>query len=369
MSTRLRTTLPLALLVVALLVAGYVTGTAPGGPPLDPRSAAPTGTKALLDTLDALGADVRLGARPRADDTAVLVLTDTLDDDGRDAVRAFVRDGGVLLVTDPLSRLAPPSSAGSVGGVVATAAPAECDLPAAVEAGEVRPGPGDALLQAQGEATGCFGVGDGHWLVAEPEGEGVVVALGGPEALTNARLREAGHAVLAVGVLAPDPGTARVTVVAPPRPGEGDATLADLVPGSVRFALAQLGVAFLLVVAWRGRRLARPVTERQPVDLPASELVAATGDLLADARAREHAAAMLRDEARRGFAETCGLARSTPAAEVADVLVARYGVARDAVERVLGGRPTPDDDALVALGREAERLRREILHPARGAPR
>lgn len=366
MSDRLRSVTPLVVLGLAVLVAAYIGGTSPDGPPLDPTSAGPTGTRALVETLAGLGADVRIAAGPRRDDTVAVVLTDTLDDRSRDDLEVWVEGGGTLLLSDPLSPLAP-DTAGLVSDAAQfTATPLEraCELPAVGLVDEVRPPGSGAVLRAPADATGCFPAERGDWLVAEPRGEGTLVTVGGPEVLTNAQLRVADHALLAVSIIAPSPQEARVTVVRPPRPGEGDATLVDLVPGSVRLALAQLGLALLLLVAWRARRLARPVEEPGEVAIPASELVVASGNLLADAGARARAARMLRDDLRRRLAERCGLPPSTSAAQLADVLVARHGVDREDVARVFDGEPA-SDDALVTLAQSAERLRREVLHPIR----
>jgi hypothetical protein len=362
---RARTAIPLVVLVGALLVAGYISGVAPEGPPLDPRSAAPLGTKALVDTLEALGAEVRTGSEPRAGDTAVLVLTDTLDEGVRDRVRAHARDGGVVVVADPSSELTP-DRVGSVGGdhnAPGTRLRARCMVAAAVVAEEVRPRWSSAVLDSFGGGTGCFPAGGGYWLVVQPEGRGAIVALGEPGVLTNARLRESGHAVLAVGLLAPEPETAQVTIIRPPRPGEGDAELLDLVPRGVWLGLVQLGIAFLLVVLWRGRRLVQPAEERQPVALPASELVVARGNLLADARARERAARLIREDLRQELSERCGLPLSASPDQLADVLMARYGLKHEDVAPVRAGTAESESD-LVTLAQATEALRRKVLHTA-----
>src|SRR5690606_37520858 len=56
---RLRAAAPYAVLAAVLLLVGWLTADRrAGGPPLDPRSTAPDGTKALVDTLERLGAEV-----------------------------------------------------------------------------------------------------------------------------------------------------------------------------------------------------------------------------------------------------------------------------------------------------------------------
>ena len=103
-----RAWLPYALVVVAALLIGYIGG-APdnGGDPLDPRSAAPDGTKALVDTLRALDVEVTVGpAKPDASTTTALLLADELVDTQLPPVEDWVRRGGTLIVADPGSRLA-----------------------------------------------------------------------------------------------------------------------------------------------------------------------------------------------------------------------------------------------------------------------
>ena len=48
----------------------------------------------------------------------------------------------------------------------------------------------------------------------------------------------------------------------------------------VRGSLWQLALGFLVFALWKARRLGRPVAEPQPVELAASELTVAVGNLL-----------------------------------------------------------------------------------------
>ena len=119
-------------------------------------------------------------------------------------------------------------------------------------------------------------------MIAQPKGDGWVVAAGGAGAFVNDRLDSEDNAALAANILVPTEGT-RVAVPRalriPPR-GEGDKSLADLVPTGVRLALGQLLVAFVVFALWRARRLGKPVAEVPPVQIAASELVVAVGNLL-----------------------------------------------------------------------------------------
>lgn len=351
--------------VAVLFVAVTVLLAAPRreGPPLDPRSHGADGTAALLDVARELGADVRIAddlpdaGRPRV----ALVLLDDLDDPQREEVREWVADGGTLLVADPTSPLVPAVAGVTAVGFLDPPLTRGCDV-AALAAVDTIAAPGSAVYDVPSGATGCFSRGEGAWLVVRAEGAGTVVALGGPAPLTNAQLSRADNGLLAASLLAPRPGTV-VTVLEPALPGSGEDSLLDLVPVGVRLAVIQLGVAFLALALWRGRRLGPPVVEPQPVELPGSELVVAVGNLYQHAAARRRAAEALRADLRRALAERLGLPTTLRDEAVADAVALRLGdrVDRDRVLAALAG-PAPGDDAgLVRLSQELSALRRTVL--------
>jgi hypothetical protein len=210
-----------------------------------------------------------------------------------------------------------------------------------------------------GGARACFPRNDGAWLLVQPVGRGNVVRLGGAGALVNQELGEADNGLLAASLLAP---TARTTVrvLRPPLPGGGDAGLGDLIAPRVRLALWQLVVAFVLLALWRARRLGRPVTEPQPVQLPGAELVLAVGNLLQRARGRGQAAGLLTDDLRRSLAERLGLPPSAPPDLVADTAAARTGIPRERVLRALTSTTPRDEAELVALSQAIDAVRREV---------
>jgi hypothetical protein len=228
----------------------------------------------------------------------------------------------------------------------------------------VETGPVD-LLQAPAGSTACFtrNGADGRvaaWLVIVARGRGTIVVLGGPGALVNARLGHADNAVLAAALLAPHAGE-RVAVLGPRPPGTGTRTLSDLVPTRVRLMLAQLALAFVVVVAWRARRLGRPVLEAQPVELAGSELVVAVGNLLQRARGRARAATVLRQDLRRTLATRLGLATDASAEQVADAAAAWSGIPSERVRGLLDGGTPADEAALVRLGQDVESVREEVV--------
>ena len=124
----------------------------------------------------------------------------------------------------------------------------------------------------------------------------------------------------------------------------------------------RIAIAFLVLVAWRARRLGRPVEERQPVELAGSELVVAVGNLLQVAKRRDHAASLLRSDVRAHLVRRLGLPPDTPTDVIADVASRRTGADRTRIEAALADRPVGDDAGLVALGQTVEAVREEVTH-------
>jgi hypothetical protein len=363
----MRTWAPWLVVVAGLLAVGLAAGTPPDeGPPLDPSSTGPTGTKALVDTLRLLGAEVSVQSEPPGPSTTTaLLLVDRLDDATRGEVAAWVEGGGTLVVTDVSSRLSPVVPVRDAElAFLDPELRRDCDEPALRQVQRVD-APGAILQQVPEGATGCFRRGeDEAWLVVVPVGQGTVVAIGGASFLVNSALDEADNGVLALALLAPG-RSERVVVLRPPAAGEGDKGLLDLVDRRVELAFLQLAVAFGVLVVWRSRRLGRPVLEPQPVPLAGSELVVAVGELLQRAKGRDQAASVLRADLHRWLTERLGLPPTTPAQVVAEAVAARsLGVGADEVLGVLAGAPPANEDGLVALAHSVESIRARV----RGGP-
>ena len=102
------------------VVAGLLLVVVSGGPanrdaPLDPRSDAPLGTSALVTLLERLGSEVDLSTGlPRQGDEVGLLLDDRLDEDQTVSLKAWVRAGGRLVVTDPTRPGSTPATLASV---------------------------------------------------------------------------------------------------------------------------------------------------------------------------------------------------------------------------------------------------------------
>lgn len=346
-----------AVLVLAVVAGAYLSAARrTTGPPLDPGSTAADGARGLVELLDRYG-DVDVLDRPPGTRYATaVVLRDRFDRDAETDLRAWIEAGGTLLVADPGSTLTP-----AVTGTVDGLASVSCDIP---DLGAVRELPmGDAGLglEVPADASTCTTVAGDAVVVAQPVGSGRIVSIGGPAPLTNRHLDDGDAAVLAVALLAPETGTSVAFLRPELAAGSGDRSLVDLVGTPVRAALAQLLVAFGIVVLWRSRRLGRPVVEPLPVPIEGSELTDAVGRLLARGRQPAHAAAVLRDRARRDLSGPLGLPLDAPADLVAAAITARTTLEPDEARRAAAAPVTSDVD-LVEVAALLVRIREEITH-------
>lgn len=351
------------LVAVGLLLVALAGGP-PGrdGPPLDPRSDAPLGTSALVALLEGVGATVELSVGlPQASDDVVVLLQDRLDDEQAEDVAAWVGRGGRLVVLDPGSRFAPATSPVGLDDLVA--GPVERDTCTIDALGDVTSVDGGSAVRFDPPQTAerCFADGSGAYVVAQQAGPGSVVAVGGAAAVTNELLGERDNAVLAAALVAPE-GTESVRFLDPPVPaGGGQRSLPELVPGGVRRALLQLGIAFVLYAAWRAVRLGRPVAEDPPVRVAGSELVAATGRLLSRTRRPDAAAELLRARLRRRLAARVGLGADADVDRLAAAVAARHGVVPAEMSAAIGRDPVRGEDELVEVARSVSSTTSEVL--------
>lgn len=335
----------------------------PSGLPFDPRSTEPEGTKALVLTLERLGADVTLLGTPVAPDVdTLLIMVDNLDEETANQVEDFAERGGTVVVGDYSGMLANhlrPAGSGSVGFVQATL-PRACDVPALQTVERIRPGGTPVFVVPEG-ATGCFGEGETAWMIIRDVGSGTLVTTGGPTFMTNALIGEHDNAVLAAALLAPEPG-ARVGILEPsfvPASG-GTRSLGDLIPDGLLGVGLQLLIAFGIIVLWRARRLGRPVREPAPVRLPGSEIVVALGNLYQRTAAHDRAAELLRADLRRSLSEQLGVPPDVSIADIAEIAAQRSGARRDDIIRALSEPVSGGEGELVELAQLIESIRTDI---------
>lgn len=369
------------LLLTGLLISGLSADS--HYPALDPRSPDPDGTRAVVhllqkqglatrtvDTMDDLAA--ALGA---PDTTVVLPEPDLLAADQLDRLATVSRPATNRLVliapeSHALAAFAPgidllTVSAGTPKAVTSATAEPRCELPEAVRAGTAelggllyRPGPDD---------TACYPRLDHPSLLHRDTGGPDLLVLGTGHPLTNQRLAQDGNAALALGLLGSRPKLvwylpdySSATRLAQPR------GLADYVPSGWYWATLQLALAAALTALWRGRRLGPVISEELPVVVRAAETTEGRARLYQRGKARDRAADILRQAARRRLATTLGLAGTTgepDQAALCAAVAARVNRPAGDLRALLYGNAPTSDAALVRLTDDLDALERQVRQP------
>ncbi|WP_329410557.1 DUF4350 domain-containing protein [Streptomyces sp. NBC_00704] len=371
-------------LAFALLLAGAVTlavlhSEARHGA-LDPRSADPSGSRALAELLADHGvstrlvtslAEARTAARP---DTTLLVAAPDLltPPQQRDLHASTAASGGRTLLVAPSSAsvttLAPGVSADPVHSRDSLLSP-DCALPAARRAGTAETG-GIRYSTHRPGVDGCYPSERLATLLRIPDtsGDGDTVVLGAPDILSNERLDKQGNASLALQLL----GSRTHVVWYLPSLSDASATtpddekdFLDLLPSGWLWGTLQLFVAAALAALWRARRLGPLVPERLPVAIRASETVEGRARLYRKAAARDRAAAALRSTTRIRLAPLLGVPVThahTPEALLSALSAHLHGDGHT-LHSLLFGPPPGDDAALTALADQLDALEREVRRP------
>ncbi len=376
-----------AVLVAALALLALNSNGELNREPFDPDSVGPLGYQGLVRLVRELGSDIDTSLTDvddLADIDVVVIVQGDLDEVAADAVDEYVTDGGVVVVLDPTSLLAPVSQTVVPGeSVSAERRSGDCDEPALSSVDRLEApsliayGPGrsaatsgagdDAVFEScfrqisparsgAAEASGPVSVAD-----IGPNG-GVIVAID-PTLWVNDHIAQADNAVLAAAVLAPADGT-RVGFLERTRFATGDRSLWSLIDDGVRWGLLQVVLAGGLLMWWRGRRLGRPVPEVQPVALDGSDLVVATGALLQRSHRSSESAARLYDELHRLLVTRLGVAPGVPTAELAALVATRFGIDIGVVGAALSPATVTGEASLVTYSRHV----RSVRHAVRPAP-
>ncbi len=347
------------LALAALVAVGAVIVTAlsrPAGQPLDPNSAAPSGSAALARLLTDRGVvvhrstSVAAAAAAAAEDEVLIAFPGALS---VDELRQLVASGHRIVAIAP-----------------------DADALAALPAGIVIDSMNHGLVEeprcgwADGSATGPVEFPDdtinyraedpcyGGAAIVEPK----IAVLGSAGLLQNDHLADQGVAALDINAISND---GEVTTVDWLTTGSSDAGPAvasvwDLFPPFAQRAFWWLLFVLVLTVLWRGRRLGPVVREPLPVVVRAAEVVEGHGRLYRRAHARDRTAAALRSATAVRLVTRLGLPRGSSADTIAPVLAPLSG--RPAVEiRAWLGGPPPDSDAdLLVLARALSALERSI---------
>ncbi|MFJ4831359.1 DUF4350 domain-containing protein [Streptomyces sp. NPDC088747] len=371
--------LALVLLLAAAVAIAAVRSNAEHGR-LDPRSADPSGSRAVAELLADQGVSTRLvstlaEARAAAgpDTTLLVAAPDLLTGRQQTALRASTENSGgrtiLISPTSPsLGTLAPELTADPVTSFDSKLSP-DCDLPAARRAGNADTG-GIRYSTADPAVDACY-PGDGlPTLLRIPasEGDGDTVVLGAPDILYNSRLDEHGNASLALQLLGSRPHVVWYlpSLADTSATDAGDRSFFDLLPSGWLWGTLQLFFAAGLAALWRARRLGPLVPERLPVAIRASETVEGRARLYRKANARDRAADALRSTTRTRLAPLVGVpvTQAHTPESLLPALSAQLHGRRDgqALHSLLFGPPPRDDAALIALADQLDALAREVRH-------
>ena len=370
---------PVAVMLLVLLgglIVALLQVRPPVAGPLDPNDTGPAGTHALVALLQHRGQTVvRAGSvatavsQAQARGTTLVVTSPQELSRGELAELARLR-AGLLLVApghDALAALAP---------AVTLAGPAEpvrdlpprCGLPGAAAAGRADLG-GLLLRSAAPGAFRCYPRSEASpfsfsFLVRYATPRHIVTVLGTGTPLANANLGASGNAALALNLLAASP---RIVWLVPgllpaaAAAHSGQHSLTSLIPGQVWAVVIQLGVVVVLLALWRMRRLGPLVTEPLPVVVRACETVEGHGRLYRSRRARDRAAAALRDAALGRIVIRLGLPRNVTADAACQELASRTGRDSGEIRAILFGPVPGDDAALVKLAADLDALEGQVL--------
>jgi hypothetical protein len=353
------------LILLAVLVAAVLVGLAQARVvrgELDPAAVDPAGSRALATLLAQHGVTVHRvstvdDAQASDADTAVLVAFPNRLPAGE--LRRLAGTAARLVLVAPDAAALPEASADALpagSAKVSRRAPG-CDYPAAVAAGDADLGGRSYRLRpepARLPGIRCYG---GTLVVGSTVNGSPLVVIGTGTPLRNESLAHRGNASLALNLLGADGSfhELRWLVTTPGAAGTGRGRLVDLVPRWVPPVALQLLVVGLLVGLWRARRLGPPVPEPLPVVVRAAETVEGRARLYRRGQARDRAAEALRAGTLARIVPRLRLGISPPPAVVSAV-AARTGRPGPEVADLLYGGPPADDQALVRLADELDRL-------------
>jgi hypothetical protein len=365
-----------AALVALILLAGLMVALLQLRPPvtgaLDPDDTGPAGAHALVALLTGRGQTVlRAGTVAAAvaqaqRGPATLVVTSPSRLTPGDLATLARLPSSVLLVAPGRAALAALAARVTLAGPapVRRIAPG-CGLPAARLAGGADLG-GTLLRVTAPGAWRCYAErgpagGIAPSLVQYGSDGRLITVLGSGSALSNRELAAAGNAALALNLLRTSPRV--VWLVPPPRPvaaGSGGRSLASLIPAPVYEVVLQLGIVVLLTALWRMRRFGPLVAEPLPAIVRACETVQGHGRLYRSRRARDRAAAALRDAALGRITTRLGLPRGTPPEATSQELAGRTGRSAGEIQAILFGPVPGDDAALVRLAAGLDALEGQV---------
>ncbi|RKR73270.1 hypothetical protein C8E83_0360 [Frondihabitans australicus] len=372
--------------IVAIVGAITVTGLASSGAQtLGPTTAAPVGSKALVEVLRREGVTVKVTSTLRQTSRAAAAA------DGRVTVFAYdpqaildrsqwaslgslgdhtvVADAG----QDALAALAP--GVHEAQDALSSTLTPSCDLPALAKVRTVTGG-GYGFTVAPTAAddagtTSCLpsasGAETSYGLVQVERDGHTTTALGASSALENGVITDHDDAALALTLLGDSPTLIWYLPTLADLPKSGGGTLQSLTPGWVTPAIALLGVAAIVAAFWRGRRLGPLVVENLPVIVRSTETVEGRARLYQRGSSRGHALDQLRIGAIGRLASATGLGSRASVDDVVLRVAALLGVDPRRVHSTLVGVSPGDDRQLVAMSDDLADLEAAALRATRPA--
>lgn len=352
--------------VLVLLIAGAARTSGP----FSPDSADPAGAKALAALLKNHGVDVtgtedlQTAVDSASGKTLLVAPGGSLSrSDWLDIARA---GWSHLVLIRPSTRaleVVAPGVLDASSTLPKDSRSPDCDLPAAVKAGTATVS--GVSYSAPDSAIACYGDGINHTVIRlETDGQ-IVDVVGSTRTFTNAELADDGNAALALNLI----GTHSELVWYLPQyetDGYDDGDKADgppLVPPDVRYIAWALAFAAFVVAIWRGRRLGPVVPEPLPVIVHAAETTEGRARLYRRSRARDRAAAALRESALGKLHKAHGIPRRAEPTAVVSTVAARTGRDPVLLYDLLYGQPPADDSDLMLLSNQLDVLTLEVRHP------
>lgn len=289
-----------ALNVVLTVVAG-LSGGQPGGAPSSSYATGADGTAAYADLLRGAGHEVRaLREAPATDppspaDTAILLDTVGVTRDDAEVLRAFVEDGGRLVVGGDGGRWLPQILDGAPRWNAAGDESGRSIVPVGETSGVSRiTGAGVGAWEREGAALPVLVGKSGPLLVVADVGRGRVALLADTSPLTNELLTQADNAALGLALAGP---ASRAVVFAESFHGAGGASGLSAIPDAWLAALGIAAFACAALMIARGRRFGPPEPDERELAPARVAYVEAVGALLGRGRDRASAVAALRDRA------------------------------------------------------------------------
>lgn len=357
------------LLVVAGLVILAVVLARLAGPVqqgyLDPSAVDPAGSRALATLLANAGVDVNRTESLREvlnrapGETVIVADPRLVTGAAADQILAAQPSRIVLVDWDPdLVGFGVPAGIGATYDGVRETVPAQCSFRPASRAEEATFDAVRYTLDDGEDATGCFG-SDGYGLVVVP-GSPEIVLLASGTPLTNSALADAGNAALGMNLLGATDELVWWLPSSVDPALSGSETAGGLLPPWVTLLAVQLVVAALLVAYWRGRRLGRVVTEPLPVVVDAAETTLGRGRLLQANRARDTAAAHLRERTVQVLSGRLDLPPQAAPDTVLAAVAGHTSLPAAQVAALLFGQPPTTDDELVRMAQGLANLTAEV---------